>query len=107
MPPQLRRSIGLAFWLYLLVLARPESAPDGSPRFSVTIPPGRSEASIDGRLLLLLSTDASAEPRMQINDSPRTQMVFGMDVDAMTPGQPVTLDAGAFGFPIRSLKDVP
>ena len=73
MPPQLRRSIGLAFWLYLLVLARPESAPDGSPRFSVTIPPGRSEASIDGRLLLLLSTDASAEPRMQINDSPPVQ----------------------------------
>ena len=87
---------------------RPESAtPDGGPRFSITIPPGRSEPSIDGRLLLLLSTDPAAEPRMQINDSPRTQMVFGMDVDAMTPGQPVTLDAGAFGFPIRSLHDVP
>ncbi len=25
----------------------------------------------------------------------------------MTPGQPVTLDAGASGFPIRSLNDVP
>ena len=37
----------------------------------------------------------SAEPRMQVNDSPRTQMVFGMDVEAMTPGQPVTLDASA------------
>ncbi len=116
MPPQLRRSIGLAFLLCLVVLslalarsgiARTESAPNGGPRFSVTFPPGRSEPSIDGRLLLLLSTDASAEPRMQINDSPRTQMVFGMDVDAMTPGQPVTLDAGAFGFPIRSLNDVP
>ena len=34
-------------------------------------------------------------------------MVFGMDVDAMTPGQPVTLDAGAVGFPIRNLNDVP
>ena len=100
MPPQLRRSIGLAFLLCLVVLslalarssiARTESAPNGGPRFSVTFPPGRSEPSIDGRLLLLLSTDASAEPRMQINDSPRTQMVFGMDVDAMTPGQPVTI----------------
>jgi hypothetical protein len=108
MPSPLRRSIGLACCLCLLVLARPESAaPDGGPRFSITIPPGRSEPSIDGRLLLLLSTDPAAEPRMQINDSPTTQLVFGMDVDAMTPGQPVTLDARAFGFPIRNLNDVP
>ncbi len=108
MPSPLRRTIGLACCLCLLVLARPESAtPDGSPRFSITIPPGRSEPSIDGRLLLLLSTDPAAEPRMQIDDSPRTQLVFGMDVDAMTPGQPVTLDASAFGFPIRNLNDVP
>jgi len=88
-------------------IARSESTPDGGRRFLVTIPPGRSQASIDGRLLLLLSTDASAEPRMQINDSPRTQMVFGMDVEAMTPGQALTLDAGAFGFPIRRLDEVP
>jgi hypothetical protein len=108
MPSPLRRTIGLACCLCLLVLAKPESAaPDSGPRFSITIPPGRSEPSIDGRLLLLLSTDPVAEPRMQIDDSPRTQLVFGMDVDAMTPGQPVTLDAGAFGFPIRNLNDVP
>jgi len=90
------------------VLASPESAtPDSGPRFSIAIPPGRGEPSIDGRLLLLLSTDPAAEPRMQVNDSPRTQMVFGMDVEAMKPGQPVTLDASASGFPIRNRNDVP
>jgi len=108
MPSPLRQTIGLACCLCLLVLARPESAtPDGGPRFSITIPSGRSEPAIDGRLLLLLSTDPAAEPRMQINDSPNTQLVFGMDVDAMTSGQPITLDASAFGFPIRNLNDVP
>jgi hypothetical protein len=108
MPSSLRRIIGLTCGLCLLVLARPESAmPDSGPRFSITIPPGRGEPSIDGRLLLLLSTDPAAEPRMQINDTLLTQMVFGMDVDAMTPARPVTLDASASGFPVRSLNDVP
>src|SRR5262249_48979650 len=35
------------------------------PRFSVTFPRELSAQGLDGRLLLLLSTDPSAEPRMQ------------------------------------------
>jgi len=58
-------------------------------------------------MLLLLSTDPSAEPRMQIDDTPRSQMVFGVTVDGLAPGAAATVDAKAFGYPIRSLKDVP
>ena len=59
-------------------------------------------------MLLLLSTDPSAEPRMQINLSSKTQIVFGLDVDALAPGQPVVInDSNAFGYPIRNLHGVP
>ena len=58
-------------------------------------------------MLLLLSTDPSEEPRMQISDQLRTQMVFGVDVDGLKPDQPVTVDASAWGYPVRSLRDVP
>jgi len=44
---------------------------------------------------------------MQIDDTPRTQMVFGVTVDGLKPGQAATVDDTAFGYPIRSLKDVP
>ena len=44
---------------------------------------------------------------MQIDDSVRTQMMFGMDVDGMKPGQTVVVDDSANGYPIRSLRDVP
>ena len=37
----------------------------------------------------------------------RTQMVFGMDVDGMKPGQPLSVDDSAIGYPVRSLSDVP
>jgi hypothetical protein len=75
--------------------------------FSVSFPTERSAKPLDGRLLLLLSTDSSEEPRMQIDDTPRSQMVFGMTVDGLAPGTAATVDATAVGYPIRSLKDVP
>src|ERR1700733_9428366 len=74
--------------------------------FRVSFPKERSARPLDGRLLLLLSTDPSQEPRMQIDDSPRSQIVFGVTVDGWLPGQPRTVDASASGYPIHSLNDV-
>jgi hypothetical protein len=74
--------------------------------FSVTFPKELSAQPLDGRLLLLLSTDPSDEPRNQIDDTPRSQMVFGLNVDGWQPAQPTVVDAAAYGYPIRSLKDV-
>jgi hypothetical protein len=78
-----------------------------SPHFSVSFSSERSAQPLDGRLLLLLSNDPSAEPRMQIDDTARTQMVFGLTVDGWKPGDAAVVDDTAFGYPIRSLKDVP
>ncbi len=75
--------------------------------FTVSFPKEASAQPLDGRLLLLLSTDPSDEPRNQINDTPRTQMVFGLTVDGWKPGEAAVVDASAWGYPIRSLKDVP
>lgn len=77
------------------------------PRFTVSFPKERSAVPLDGRILLVFSTDPLAEPRMQINDSPDTQMVFGVDVDALAPGEAATVDASAVGYPVASLRDVP
>jgi hypothetical protein len=78
-----------------------------SPHFSVSFPSERSAQPLDGRLMLLLSTDPSAEPRMQINDTVRTQIAFGVTVDRWKPGDTTVVDDAAFGYPIRSLKDLP
>ena len=76
------------------------------PRVSVTFPRERSAAPLDGRLLVLLSTDPSAEPRLQINDGPGTQIVFGIDVERWQPGEAAVVDSAAFGYPVRSLNDL-
>jgi hypothetical protein len=77
-----------------------------APKFSISFPQERSSRPLDGRVLLILSTDASAEPRMQINDTPATQIVFGIDVEELRPGQPAVIDEAAFGYPIRHVGDL-
>ena len=74
--------------------------------FSVSYSKSLSSEPLDGRLLLLLSTDDSAEPRFQIDDTPRSQLMFGVTVDGWAAGNPAVVDASAHGYPIRSLKDV-
>lgn len=74
---------------------------------SVVFPAARSAAPLDGRLLVLLSNDPSDEPRMQIDDTLKSQMIFGVTVDGWKPGQPVEIGDDAQGYPRASLKDVP
>lgn len=74
---------------------------------TVSFPGTTSAKPLDGRVLFLLSNDPSDEPRMQINDTPRSQMIFGTTVDGLKPGETVAIDANAAGYPIRSIQDVP
>ncbi len=79
---------------------------DSSPHFSVSFI-GIANEAIDGRVFVLLSTDPSDEPRMQIDDTPQSQIMFGVDVEGVRPGQEVAVDEHADGYPVRSLRDLP
>ena len=78
-----------------------------SQSFSISFPSQVSAQPLDGRLLFVLSTDPTDEPRNQIDDSMRSQIVFGLTVDGWRPGEPAVVDASAWGYPVRSLKEVP
>ncbi len=85
----------------------PQESPQTRLRFSVTLPADAADSSLDGRLVVMLSTDDSAEPRFQIADGPRSQLGFGTDVEGWSPGSDVDVDASAWGYPIQSLADIP
>lgn len=78
----------------------------GPAYFSITYL-SENDSLLDGRLLLLLSTNDEAEPRFQVSDRPGTQLVFGIDIDGWAPGEAAVFDSTAFGYPIESLADVP
>jgi hypothetical protein len=74
--------------------------------FLLSIPASQQPAVVDGRMLLLISTDGRTEPRQQVNDSNRTAQVFGVDVEGLKPGQDAVIDAAVLGYPVGSLKDI-
>jgi hypothetical protein len=89
----------------LSVLSEP--AEGGPLRFRIRFGPEQSREPLDGRLLLLISNDASQEPRFQIGEGPKTQLVFGIDVDGLKAGEPATIDASVLGYPRDSIQEVP
>ncbi len=101
------RSFLFAAPLLTSPLAAQAPAAARGPRFSITFPTTQSAAPLDGRLLLMLSTDSTAEPRAQIGDQEETQLIFGIDVDGWQPGRPALVGTRAEGYPLSSLAQVP
>jgi hypothetical protein len=91
-------------WLSLFLIAA-TSLP--ALEVAVTLPAAKASKPLDGRLLILFSTDPSAEPRFQISDSPKTQIVFGVDVEDWRPGSVRVTGVEAYGYPVRRLADLP
>lgn len=112
----MKRATVLALYLLLTafvgaaILAARQAAPGdpaGSARFEIHFTAARSAEPLDGRLLLMVSSDDRAEPRFQVSDSPSSQLIFGMDVNGMKPGVPIAMDDGAVGYPVENLAALP
>lgn len=101
LPDMLRLMCGCAVLLFSMALVL------RAQTVTVSFPGSVSSKPLDGRVLFLLSNDPSDEPRMQIDDTPRSQMIFGVTVDGLKPGEAVTIDKSAAGYPIRSIEAVP
>ncbi len=105
--PARRAFVALVAALPLFAAFAPSSG--SKARFAITLPATFAGEPLDGRLLLLVSTDDRKEPRFQISDTdvPKSQQVFGIDVEALRPGQEAVIDASVLGYPLESLGDVP
>jgi len=83
------------------------AAPTAGLRFAVTYPAKAGPGPLDGRVLLLVSSDDSKEPRFLISDtSLNTQQVFGVDAEGWKAGQEALFDASVLGYPAESLSQI-
>ncbi len=97
----------IAFACAVTLSAVAQLKPATSLRFEISFPATSSKEALDGRVLLLISTDETREPRFQISEELNTQQVFGIDVEGLQPKQLAIVDQEAFGYPIRSLTGIP
>ena len=101
------RLFALAAFALTLTACRQAAGTESSKlRFVVSLPDSGSEA-LDGRMLVLVSTDSTREPRFQVSDGDATQQAFGIDVDGLRPGETAVLDGAATGYPVRRLALLP
>jgi hypothetical protein len=96
--------------LTLLFLLLPLLVAAQSREFSVELPAELADKNLDGRLMLMLSTNPDVEPRFQISDGPGTQILVGMNVEGWAPG--TTISVGKKGqtlnvYPYKSITDIP
>jgi Putative esterase len=75
--------------------------------FSVSLAPQHAGEPLNGRLLLLLSVDASKEPRFLIDVGTNSQQVFGVDAQGWKGGASLSFDSKVVGYPRVSLAHVP
>ena len=76
-------------------------------RFEISFPASVRAKPVDGRVLLMLSTNGDEEPRFQIGTHLGTQQIFGTNVDALAPGEAAVIDGSALGYPRLALADIP
>jgi hypothetical protein len=90
----------ISFLLFLLFFAGIVSA----QKIEITVP---TQAPLHGHLVLLFAKTNEPEPRFQLNDDYGSAQGFGVDTDPLEPGHPIIVDAKTFGYPLRSLADIP
>src|SRR5262249_57585744 len=87
-----KASAYLAIMIALLILPMKgelqERKPADKLRFAISFPAERSQSALDGRVLLMISTDGSQEPRAQINAVPKTHQLFRVHVPAFNSTPP-------------------
>lgn len=93
--------------VFLLLGCQSRSTSASKVQIKVSFTEAISSDAKDGRLLLMLSDNDTTEPRFQINDGLKTQLIYGMNVDTMKANEIKTFDSTIFGYPYASLSEVP
>ncbi len=76
-------------------------------RFGISYTEDKSGEPLDGRMLLMISTEEGTEPRFQISNGPDTQLIFGIDVEGLKSGEQAIIDGSVLGYPLDSIAEIP
>lgn len=107
----LRLTPFIPFILFFLALSpvspQKESGQETMFRFGISFSKDLCPEPLDGRMLLMISSEEKPEPRFQINDGPHTGLIYGVDVNSLKPGEVVIFDSSVFGYPLKSISEIP
>jgi hypothetical protein len=76
-------------------------------RFEIAFPASAHDGPITGRVFLALSRDSAPPPIANGGSFTNSTPLFGLDVNALAPGQAAVIDSSTLGYPTKSLADIP
>lgn len=75
--------------------------------FEFAVDPALKQNNLQGRMLLIISTDSTAEPRFQVNDGVSSQQIFGKDVNDWQVNAKLQMNESVNGYPLSALSQMP
>jgi len=97
------------FWLlnpFYFVLSEEPAVRETGLRFSVSFPAEAHSGKITGRVYAMISRNDTQEPRFQVRRASGIPF-WGENVVDLDPEQGGIIDTESFGFPLRSIRDIP
>ena len=79
----------------------------GAQTARLSFPASVHAGPITGRAFLFVARTDKQEPRRQAGSFRESEPFFGVDVNALKPGETATIDATTLGFPLASLDRLP
>ncbi len=76
-------------------------------KFEISFPASLNGEPITGRVFVMISKNAGAEPRFQAGSYNASVPFYGLDVNALKPGENAVIDASVLGYPVESLSQLP
>jgi hypothetical protein len=74
--------------------------------FAVSFSEDAHAGPLTGRVYVMLAKSDEREPRFQVRRASGIPF-WGQNVSALEPGDAGIIDSGSFGFPLRSIRDIP
>ncbi len=76
-------------------------------RFEISYPAGLDNGPITGRVFVTISKNDRVEPRLQAGSYGGSVPFYGLDVNALKPGDSAVIDTSVLGYPLDSLNQLP
>jgi Putative esterase len=96
-------------WISSVLLAgcTPAIAAQSGAAVAISFPASVRATAMTGRVYVIFTKTTKPDPRIQVLAPETSPPFFGLDVNALAPGQTTVIDANTPGFPLKSLSQLP
>jgi hypothetical protein len=107
---QMKRRIPVVVGVLLfvsLLAAYAGHATSANARFEISYSAALDNGPVTGRVFVMISKNNLTEPRLQAGSYNASVPFFGLDVNALKPGENAVVDTSALGYPVDNVNQLP